>query len=233
MVQSRKVRKVESDEGSGGESSVKHGGTLILFSLVMIATAVGGVTGLAPDAAAQGGMMHKGGMGGMMRGGGAQLPELLPEQLPDPKSEGADLTVRYCAQCHNLPSPATHSAEEWREVMDGYMSGHMRPHGMMIIRQPMSEEQETLLQYLQQHALRTFSGPSLPEPGSPGAERYKTVCMGCHALPDPSLHTAVEWPAVVERMRRNMKVMGKPVINDTERNEISDYLKRHARQGTE
>jgi cytochrome c5 len=196
------------------------------FALAMIAT----------DAAAQGGMMHKDGMGGMMRGGGAQLPELLPSQLPDPKSEGAELTVRYCAQCHNLPSPATHNAEEWREVMsrmNGYMSGHMRPHGMMKIRRPTAEEQEALLQYLQQHALRTFSGQSLPESGSPGAERYKTVCMRCHALPDPSLHTAEEWPAVVERMRRNMKVMGKPVINDTERNEISDYLKRHARQRTE
>jgi hypothetical protein len=42
----------------------------------------------------------------------------------------------------------------------------------------------------------------------------------------------MEWPAVVERMRRNMKVMGKPAINDTERNEISDYLKGHARQET-
>jgi hypothetical protein len=30
-----------------------------------------------------------------------------------------------------------------------------------------------------------------------------------------------------------MKVMGKPVINDSERTEISDYLKRHARKGTE
>jgi len=37
---------------------------------------------------------------------------------------------------------------------------------------------------------------------------------------------------VVERMRRNMKVMGKPVITDSERTEISDYLKRHARQET-
>jgi cytochrome c2 len=205
------------------------GGVILLsgwFLLAMIAT----------DAAAQGGMMHQGHMGGMMRGGGPQLPELLPEQLPDPKSEGAELTVRYCAQCHNLPSPATHSAEEWREVvnrMDGYMSGHMRPHGMMKIRRPTAEEKETLLQYLQPNALRTFSGPSVPDSGSPGAERYKTVCSRCHALPDPSLHTPVEWPSVVERMRRNMKVMGKPVITDTERDEISDYLKRHARQKTE
>jgi cytochrome c5 len=196
------------------------------FWLVMISAAAGGATGLTTDATAQGGMMEQ---------GRAPLPELLPEQLPDPKSGGADLTVRYCAQCHNLPSPATHSAEEWREVMsrmDRYMSRHTRPHGMMRINRPTAEEGEALLRYLQQHALRTFSGPSLPDPGSPGAERFKTICGRCHALPDPHLHTPGEWPDVVERMRWNMRVMGKPAITDMERTEISDYLKRHARLET-
>jgi cytochrome c5 len=192
----------------------------------MIAAAAG-TTAFATEAAAQGGMMEQ---------GRAPLPELLPEQLPDPKSEGADLTVRYCAQCHNLPSPATHSAEEWREVMsrmDRYMSEGKHPRGMMRIQRPTAEEREALLQYLQRNALRPFSGPSLPDAGSPGAERFKTICGRCHAIPDPGLHTAGEWPAVVERMRQNMKVMAKPAITDAERNEIADYLKRHARQGTE
>jgi len=190
---------------------------------------------IATDAAAQGGMMHKGGMGGMMGEDQAPLPELLPEQLPDPKSEGAELTVRYCAQCHNIPSPATHSAEEWREVlsrMDRHMSEGMHPRGVMKIRRFTASERETLLQYLQQNALRIFSGQSLQDAGSPGAERYKTVCNRCHVLPDPALHTAGEWPDVVERMRRNMKVMGKPAITDDERTEIADYLKRHARPET-
>ena len=191
---------------------------------------------IATDAAAQGGMMHQGGMGGMMRGGRAQLPELLPSQLPDPKSEGAELTVRYCAQCHNLPSPATHGEKEWPEVvgrMTKYMSGGMHRGGMMHVRQPTEEEARVILEYLQRNALRTFSGSSVPDQDSPGAKRFTTVCSRCHVLPDPGLHTAGEWPGVVERMRRNMKVMGKPVITDTERTEISDYLKRHARQGTE
>ncbi len=196
------------------------------FVLATIAATAGGTTGLATEAAAQGGMMPD---------DQAPLPELLPEQLPDPKSEGADLTVRYCAQCHNLPSPATHSAEERREVvgrMDRHMAEGKHPRGMMRIQRPTAEEREALLQYLQQNALRTFSGQSLPDPGSPGAERFKTICGRCHALPDPGLHTAGEWPAVVERMRRNMKVMGKPAITDAERAEISDYLKRHARLET-
>ncbi len=196
------------------------------FWLVLIAAAAGGTMGFAMEAAAQDRM------NGMMADDQAPLPELLPEQLPDPKSEGAELTVRYCAQCHNIPSPATHSAEEWREVvsrMDRLMSEGKHPRGVMRIHRPTAEEREALLQYLQRYALRTFSGPSLPDAGSPGAGRFKTICNRCHALPDPGLHTAGEWPAVVERMRQNMKVMGKPAITDAERTEISDYLIRHAR----
>jgi len=166
----------------------------------------------------------------------ARLPELLPEQLPDPRSEGAELTVRYCAQCHNIPSPGTHSAKEWREVvtrMDRHMAEGRHPRAVMKIHRPTAAERKTVLQYLQKNALRTFSGKSLPGEGSPGAERFKAVCVRCHALPDPRLHTAVEWPEVVDRMRQNMKVMGKPGITGAERTEIAAYLKRHARPAGE
>jgi len=186
----------------------------------------------ATHAAAQGGMMHRGGMGGMMSEQ-AQLPELLPEQLPEPKSQEAALVIRYCAQCHNLPSPATHDAKEWPEVvgrMTGYMSGGMHRGGIMHVRQPTEEESKAILDYLQRNALRTFSGPSLPDPESAGAKRFAAVCNRCHALPDPGLHTGEEWPSVVERMRRNMNVMGKPAISDSETAEITDYLQHHARR---
>jgi len=186
---------------------------------------------MATNAAAQGGMMRQGHMGGMMNEE-ARLPELLPEQLPNPKSDGAALTVRYCSQCHNLPSPATHSAKEWTEVvgrMTNYMSGGMHRRGMMPVQKPTKEETGTILGYLQQNALRTFSGSAVPDPGSAGAQRYKTICSRCHALPDPGLHTSEEWPFVVERMRRNMRVMEKPAISDNETAEITDYLQHHAR----
>jgi hypothetical protein len=185
------------------------------------------------NAAAQGGMMHQGGMGGMM-GEEARLPPLLPEQLPEPGSPEAALVVQYCAQCHNLPSPATHSEKEWTEVvnrMTNYMSGGMHRRGMMQVRKPTKEEGDAILVYLQRNALRTFSGSAIPDPGSAGAKRFKTVCLRCHALPDPGLHTAEEWPSVVERMRTNMKVMGKPAISNSETAEITDYLQHHARPG--
>lgn len=43
-------------------------------------------------------------------------PEIDPALLPDSQSQGALLLVRYCSQCHNLPGPGSHTAEEWPAV---------------------------------------------------------------------------------------------------------------------
>jgi len=40
-------------------------------------------------------------------------PGFEPAMLPEPRSRGAALTVRYCVQCHNLPNPAMHQAAKW------------------------------------------------------------------------------------------------------------------------
>jgi hypothetical protein len=57
-------------------------------------------------------------------------------------------------------------------------------------------------------------------------------------LPDPQRHTAQQWPAVVERMERNMQWMNRVVGN--QRNpyepqlrvdEIIRFLQLHARRG--
>ena len=173
---------------------------------------------------------QRGMMDEMMSG---RVPGLSPEQLPDPGSIEAGLLVRYCAQCHNLPSPATHSAEEWTAVvdrMDRLMSSveGMGRREMMRIKRPTEDERKRLLRYLQAHALRPFSAPSIPLPDSPGAKMFQSVCTQCHVLPDIKLHTAEEWPGIIERMRMNMKVIGKREITDEERDAIADYLKQHA-----
>lgn len=36
-------------------------------------------------------------------------PGIEPEDLPETDSTGAKLIVRYCTQCHNLPSPSMHT----------------------------------------------------------------------------------------------------------------------------
>src|SRR5262245_5162793 len=40
-------------------------------------------------------------------------PSIEPRDLPEPQSEGARLTARYCVQCHYLPSPQMHTPDRW------------------------------------------------------------------------------------------------------------------------
>src|SRR3954471_10165342 len=54
---------------------------------------------------------------------GPMLERLLPptfaaRQLPEPRSEGARLVLRYCVQCHNLPNPAMHHAAKWPSIVE-------------------------------------------------------------------------------------------------------------------
>src|SRR5882672_1774172 len=45
-------------------------------------------------------------------------PGFAPSMLPQPNSRGAQLALRYCVQCHNLPNPAMHHAEKWPPVVE-------------------------------------------------------------------------------------------------------------------
>src|ERR1700682_1292271 len=54
---------------------------------------------------------------------GPLLERILPptfelQQLPERDSPGAQLTMRYCVQCHNLPNPAMHDAAKWPGIVD-------------------------------------------------------------------------------------------------------------------
>ncbi len=164
-------------------------------------------------------------------------PGIEPEDLPEPDSKGAKLLVRYCTQCHNLPSPSMHTSQEWPEVARrmfnrlSWMSGMKEEWmGMMWMKAPSANEQKDIVAYLKAHSLKSITPDLVPLPESPGAESFKNACSQCHALPDPKLHTAEEWPAVVERMRVNMKIMDKPVITDQEKEKIITYLEKNAKQ---
>jgi cytochrome c5 len=180
------------------------------------------------------GMMNNGGMRGMMQ---RMMPDMLPpgiepQDLPDPGSPGAKLVTRYCAQCHNLPSPAMHSAEKWPQVADrmfyrmSMMSGKM---GMMNVEIPSPEEQRAIVAYLQNHGLKTLSPGALPSPESKGAALFRKSCSPCHALPDPKAHTAQEWPSIVDRMQAHMAAMGRTAISENEKKDIVNFLTRNAR----
>ncbi|MGH7790908.1 MAG: hypothetical protein ACREOB_01200 [Thermodesulfobacteriota bacterium] len=86
--------------------------------------------------------------------------------------------------------------------------------GMMWMKVPSFEEQEIIVDYLKAHSLKPITPGTVPSLESPEAIPFKSVCSQCHALLDPKLHTADEWPNVVERMRINMRIMGKHVITD-------------------
>src|SRR5215207_585065 len=55
-------------------------------------------------------------------------PAMNPRDLPGAGSEGAQLTIRYCVQCHNLVNPAMHTAERWKSVVER-MVWRMRGNG--------------------------------------------------------------------------------------------------------
>src|SRR2546421_1152328 len=54
----------------------------------------------------------------------------------------------------------------------------------------------------------TFQASELPEPGSAGAKLTLRYCVQCHNLPNPAMHHAAKWPAIVERMVMRMEGRG-------------------------
>jgi cytochrome c5 len=176
----------------------------------------------------------RGGFGQMRNMMQGMMPELLPpgvtpENLPDPKSQGAKLLVRYCHQCHNLPSPSMHSAEEWPDIATRMFYRTKMMSGRMGIESPTQEEQVTIVNYLKSYALKPATS-ELPAAESPAAILFKQTCTQCHPLPDPKSHTAAEWPAIVERMKSNMEFWHKRVITDEEKSQILTYLEANAKK---
>ena len=170
-------------------------------------------------------------------------PSLEPRDLPDASAPGARLTARYCVQCHHLPSPQMHTVERWRSVVDrmvwrmrgnGNMGGVMKEM-MSQVKAPSDDEVRTIKRYLETHAQRPID-PAHPALRTPAGEIFTIACSQCHALPDPRRHTAREWPAVVERMKRHIAwantVTGPPELRtspELNTDEIVKLLQRHAR----
>jgi hypothetical protein len=54
----------------------------------------------------------------------------------------------------------------------------------------------------------TFALQELPDPGSRGAQLLVAYCVQCHNLPNPAMHHAEKWPAIVQRMVLRMEGKG-------------------------
>ncbi len=133
-------------------------------------------------------------------------PGLEPEQLPEAGGPGATLMDVYCTQCHALPGPGRHTAEEWPQVLDRMlliMDVADRFGGLLgNVKTPSSEQREQLRRYLLSHALK----PMLSTPQGIGASAFESHCSACHVLPDPAQYD-VDWSGLIKRMQRNMQVM--------------------------
>jgi hypothetical protein len=175
-------------------------------------------------------------------------PTFAPNQLPEPGSQGAQLALRYCVQCHNLANPAMHHAEKWPAIVDRMVVrmegrgnlGRLMAEMMAGVKAPAPEETRILTDYLQRHAQAPLDPKRYPEVNRPSGEAFRLACNQCHVLPDPKRHTRAEWPAVVARMQENMewmnrvvgtqpaadRVAGEPQLRVEE---INAFLRRYAR----
>ena len=66
----------------------------------------------------------------------------------------------------------------------------------------------TMMQQMMGNVLPPGIDPALlPQPHSPGARLLERYCTQCHRLPGPGMHTAPEWPNVIDRMDQRMRMM--------------------------
>jgi cytochrome c5 len=146
---------------------------------------------------------------------------IAPGDLPDPQSQGAQLLVTYCSQCHALPVPTAHSATDWPSVARRMWLRMDFLPASLGVRVPTAADRYTVLTYLTTNALK-ISGSVLP--AGRGRDEFATVCSQCHALPDPRVHSAQDWPTVYARMERNMERMQVKPPGGTVGTDILVYL---------
>jgi hypothetical protein len=181
---------------------------------------------------------------------GPMLERIIPpgftaQMLPEPDSRGAQLTRRYCVQCHNLANPAMHDARRWPSVvrrmvprMEGKGNmGKLMAEMMAGVEAPSLADERVIVAYHRRHAQRPLNPARIPELGTPAAESFRLACAQCHVLPDPQRYRAKEWPAVVARMQKNMEWMNRvvgsrPVPGEPQLKieDINAFLMRHAKK---
>jgi len=183
-----------------------------------------------------GGMMGKGSMCGMMER--APKTGVNPESLPDANSNEAKNYVKFCSQCHALPSPERNSAGDWKELVDR-MDERMRMMtriggGMMSmtsrgrVKAMSGSEKNAIVRYLQNNALKTLDRSKVTSLDTLEYRAFERVCSQCHDLPDPSIHTKSQWPQVVRKMKESMKEMSVTPPSVEEEKSIIKFLQNNA-----
>lgn len=131
-------------------------------------------------------------------------PGIAPADLPDPDSHGAQLVTKYCTRCHALPAPAMHSVTDWPRTLRRMWLRADRVASSFGVPVPTTAERVTLVRYMTDNAL-VVSRATLPK--GPGRDVFASTCSQCHELPDPTQHSAADWPSVVMRMGQHREAM--------------------------
>jgi len=156
---------------------------------------------------------------------------LNPLDLPDANDHGATLLTLYCVQCHDLPTPLMHSAGEWPIIIDR-MQEHMTSyHGGMLahVIMPSQKDWQELRGYMTDNAQMPLDRSRYTDLDSPEGQAFQTTCSPCHATPEPSQHTAHEWPRIVLRMKTYMRNTGKSVPDAEITQQVVGYLQKHSK----
>jgi hypothetical protein len=172
-------------------------------------------------------------------------PALTPAELPDSRSRGAQLLVRYCVQCHHLPNPAMHDAVRWPRVVDRMVKridgkgnrGALMQAMMGDVMTPDADEVAIITAYLRRYAQQAIERSRYPELERASSQSFRLACQQCHVLPDPRRYTAEEWRAVTARMERNMAWMNRIVGSEPDAREpqlrieeINAFLARYSKR---
>lgn len=134
-------------------------------------------------------------------------PGLTPELLPNAGGPDAVLMETYCTQCHALPGPGRHTAEQWPQALDRMfvlMDVADRFGGLLgNVKTPSLVERDQLSRYLVLFSLKAIT----TKPQGVGATAFENHCGGCHALPDPAQYSHLDQSSLIKRMQHNMEVM--------------------------
>lgn len=161
---------------------------------------------------------------------GGNMPKgISPNMLPNPDSVGAMTLMQVCSQCHGLPAPGLHVANEWPIVVNR-MKMHMKwSDKWMDIDIPSENELTTVLDYLQKNAQVSINKEDYTDLGSASGKLFSQTCSQCHVLPDPKQHTTMEWQNVVTRMLGHMTVNNKQQPDEQQTKMIIGYLNDNAK----
>jgi hypothetical protein len=157
---------------------------------------------------------------------------LNPDALPSPDSRGATMLTLYCVQCHDLPTPVMHTAEEWEVVVNRMEKEMQRRRGGVLIRvmMPPEKDWQILRSYLTDNAQQPLDESQYPDLATAAGQAFQTTCSQCHAAPDPAQHSPNEWPRVVLRMRNNISAAGLKMPDEKTVDLITGFLKAHSKQ---